>query len=157
MKRAGLVFVAMLLAFPVFGAANPKDVTVPIHQFIDGFNTGDTKSAYAAYAGGEVVIVDEFAPHLWIGTHAAQDWAADYEKHAQATGVSDGSVKYGAPTRTEVEGDVAYVVIPTVYNYKEHGKAQTEDGQMTFVLHAENDTWKIAQWTWTGRNPHPAK
>lgn len=150
-------FIAPLLAVPSFAAANPKDVTVPIRQFIDGFNTGDTKSAYAAYAGGEVVIVDEFAPHLWIGTHAAQDWAADYEKHAQATGVSDGSVKYGAPTRTEVEGDVAYVVIPTVYNYKEHGKAQTEDGQMTFVLHAENDTWKIAQWTWTGRNPHPAK
>lgn len=149
--------IATLLAVPSFAAANPKDVTVPIHQFIDGFNTGDTKSAYAAYAGGDVVIVDEFAPHLWVGAHAAQDWAAGYEKHAQATGVSDGLVKYGAPTRAEVEGDVAYVVIPTVYDYKEHGKLQTEEGQMTFVLHAEKDTWKIAQWTWTGRKPRPAK
>jgi hypothetical protein len=152
-----LPFIAMLLAAPAFGVANPKDVTVPIHQFIDGFNTGDTKSAYAAYGSGDVVIVDEFAPHLWVGSHAAQDWAADYEKHAQAIGVSDGSVKYGAPTRAEVEGDVAYVVIPTVYNYKERGKPQTEEGQMTFVLHAENGAWKIAQWTWTGRKPQPVE
>jgi ketosteroid isomerase-like protein len=157
MRKTILVFVATVLALPVFGAANPKDVTTPIHQFIDGFNRGDTKSAYAAYASGAIVIVDEFAPHLWVGSRAPQDWAADYQKHARATGVSDGSVKYGAPTRTEVEGDVAYVVIPTVYDYNEHGKAQTEDGQMTFVLHAENDAWRIAEWTWTGRKPHPAK
>jgi hypothetical protein len=157
MSKTILVFVATVLAVPVFGAVNAKDVTVPIHQFIDGFNSGDTKSAYAAYASGDIVIVDEFAPHLWLGSHAAQDWAADYEKHAQAAGVSDGSVKYGAPTRVEVEGSVAYVVIPTIYNYKEHGKAQTEEGQMTFVLHAQGDAWKIAQWTWTGRKPHAAK
>jgi ketosteroid isomerase-like protein len=152
-----LVLIAIAFVAPVARAANPKDVTAPIHQFIDGFNTGDTKSAYAAYANGEIVIVDEFAPHLWVGPHAAQDWATAYEKHAQDTGVTDGSVKYGAPTRTEVEGNVAYVVIPTVYNYKENGKAVTEEGQMTFVLHAEKDMWKIAQWTWTGRKPHEVK
>jgi hypothetical protein len=157
MKKIALAIIVMLLAGSVFGAANPTDVIVPIHQFIDGFNTGDTKSAYAAYVSGNIVIVDEFAPHLWVGPHAAQDWAADYEKHAEATGVSDGTVKYGAPTRAEVEGDVAYVVIPTVYNYKEHGKATTENGQMTFVLHVEKDGWKIAEWTWTGGRPHPAK
>jgi hypothetical protein len=31
-------------------------------------------------------------------------------------------VKYGAPTRTEIEGDAAYVIIPTTYLYKERGK-----------------------------------
>jgi len=157
MNRTILAFVATLLAVPAVAAANPKDVTTPIHQFIDGFNTGDTRSAYAAYGNSDIVIVDEFAPHLWVGPQAAQHWAADYEAHAHATGVSEGSVKYGAPTRTEVEGDVAYIVLPTVYNYKEHGKALTEAGQMTFVLHAESDAWKIIQWTWTGANPHPAK
>ena len=95
------LFVSVLSTLP--GLAATPDVTQPIHQFIDGFNTGDTKSAYAAYATGEITIVDEFAPHRWVGPHAAQDWAADYDKHAQATGVSDGSVKYGAPNRTEIE------------------------------------------------------
>ena len=133
------------------------DVTAPIHQFIDGFNNGDTKSAFAAYASGDIVIIDEFAPHRWVGPHAAQEWAADYDKHAQATGVADGIVKYGAPTRTEIEGKVAYVILPTVYSYKEHGRAVVEKGQMTFVLKDEAGEWKISGWTWSGEKPHPAK
>lgn len=157
MRKTILTLFAVVLIVPVTIAATTTDVTKPIHQFIDGFNTGDVNSAYAAYASGDIVIMDEFAPHIWAGPHAAQDWAADYDKHAKANDVSDGSVKYGAPTRTEVEGNAAYVVIPTVYNYKEHGKAVTEEGQMTFVLRMEKDTWKIAAWTWTGVKPHPAK
>ena len=85
---------SILIAPSAMWAATP-DVTVPIHQFIDGFNKGDTTSAYAAYTTGEITIVDEFAPHRWLGPHAAQDWAAAYDKHAQAVGVSDGIVKYG--------------------------------------------------------------
>ena len=73
------------------------------------------------------------------------------------TGVSDGIVKYGAPTRTEVEGDAAYVVIPATYLYKERGQSMVEKGQMTFVLHAEGGGWKIQGWTWLGVKPHPAK
>jgi hypothetical protein len=133
------------------------DVTAPIRQFIDGFNSGDTKSAFAAYASGDIVIVDEFAPHRWVDRNAAQEWAADYDKHAQATGVTDGIVKYGEPTRTEIEGKVAYVIVPTVYSYKEHGKPVAEEGQMTFVLKAEAGGWKISSWTWSGAKPHPAK
>jgi hypothetical protein len=158
MKKVILALLAVVLLVPASIAAAPGDVTAPIRQFIDGFNSGDVKSAYAAYATtGDILIVDEFAPHRWIGPHAAQDWAADYDKHAKATGVSDGSVKYGATTRTEIEGNAAYVVIPTVYNYKQSGKPTTEEGQMTFVLHAEAGNWKISSWIWTGVKPHPTK
>ena len=153
MKRA----LAIILLTSASLAASPADVTMPIRQFIDGFNTGDTKSAYAAYASGDITIVDEFAPHRWTGPHAPQDWAADYDKHAQATGVTDGSVKYGPPMRAEIEGDAAYVIIPTVYNYKDHGQPTTEEGQMTFVLRMENAAWKISAWTWTGVKPHVTK
>ena len=157
MKKAVLVLLAAVLTIPAAIAATADEVAKPIHQFIDGFNTGDVKSAYAAYASGDIVIIDEFAPHVWTGPHAAQDWAADYEKNAQARGVSDGSVKYGAATRSEVEGDAAYVVIPTVYNYKEKGEAKTEEGQMTFALSRQEGAWKIKAWAWTGVKPHAAK
>lgn len=156
MKKAILVLLMCVLAVPVMAAA-AGDVTVPIRQFIDGFNNGDVKSAYAAYATGDIVIMDEFAPHRWVGPHAAQEWAADYDKHAQATGVSDGQVKYGPPIRTEIEGDVAYVIVPTTYLYKVHGKPMVEKGEMTFVLHTEAGAWKIGGWTWSGERPHPPK
>ena len=156
MKRTILVMVMSVLFVPSVFAASHGDLMTPIRQFIDGFNTGDTKSAFAAYASGDILIIDEFAPHRWFGPHAAQDWASDYDKHAQATGVSDGFVKYSEPTRTEIDEDVAYVIVPTVYLYKDHGKATMEEGQMTFVLHGEAAGWKISAWTWSGVKPHPA-
>lgn len=157
MRIRVLVLLASVLCAASGALAATPDLTKPIRQFIDGFNSGDTKSAYAAFASGDITIVDEFAPHLWTGPKAAQDWAADYDTHAQASGVSDGSVKYGTPTRTDVTGDLAYVIVPTTYLYKERGQAMIERGQMTFVLHAEQGGWKIRSWTWTGEKPHLAK
>jgi hypothetical protein len=157
MKKTILTLTASFLVICSALAAAPADVTAPIHQFIDGFNSGDVKSAYAAYAPGTVTIIDEFAPHRWAGPDAAHTWAADYDKHAKAAGVTDGVVKYGEPTRTEIEGSVAYVVIPAVYSYKEKGQPTVEDGQMTFALQSGAGGWKIRSWTWTGTKPRPAK
>lgn len=81
------VVVVALIAPPA--AAAPAD---PVRQFITAFNSGDTKTANATYAPGEISIVDEFAPHRWIGPKAPRAWAADYAKHAAATGVTDGHV-----------------------------------------------------------------
>jgi hypothetical protein len=156
-KAAGLALFFTAICSSAIYADSPADVTKPVHEFIDGFNTGDMKSAYAACAAGSINIVDEFAPYRWSGPDAAHRWAADYDKHAKATSVSDGSVKYGAPTRTEVEGDLAYVIVPTVYRYRQNGHPTAEEGQVTFVLHAEAGAWKIRAWTWSGVKPHPAK
>jgi len=131
MNKKIIASIAGALLLPAAFAAPGGDVIAPIHQFIDGFNTGDTKSAYAAYASGSISIIDEFAPHLWVGKDAAHAWADVYAKHAESTGVSDGNVKYGDPIQ--------------------------EEGQMTFVLHHGAGGWKIQAWTWTGVKPHPAK
>lgn len=155
MKKLPLLLMGLALCVPNARAAQ-DEVVAPIIQFIEGFNTGDTKSAFAAYATGEITIIDEFAPHVWMGPTAAQDWAAEYDKHAQATGVSDGKVTYSAPIREEVEGDVAYVVMPTLYVYKEHGKQIAEEGQITVVLNRQAGAWKIRGWTWAGVKPHAA-
>ena len=93
MKHALLALASILLIPSAFAASG--DAMTSIRQFIDGFNNGDAMSAFAAYASGDVLIIDEFAPHRWSGPNAAHEWAGAYEKHAQATGVSDGSVKYG--------------------------------------------------------------
>lgn len=133
------------------------DAAAPVRQFIDGFNGGDTKSAFAAYAPGDIVIIDEFAPFRWTGPRAAQQWAADYGKHAKATGVTGGKVSYGKPTRQEVAGDTGYVIVPTVYSYKEKGRAMAEEGSITASVRRAPDGWKLTGWTWSGVAPHAAK
>ncbi len=157
MKNALPAFCVSALLFSAALMAQSQDPTAPIRQFIDGFNKGDVNSAMATYAAGNIEIVDEFAPHLWMGPHAAQDWAAAYDKHAAATGVSEGKVTYGKATRIEMTGDLAYVVMPTKYLYKEHGKPQVEEGQITAVLHREGGAWKMRGWTWSGVKPHAPK
>ena len=157
MKSNLIAALAGVLIAPAAVAATAGDATVPIHQFIDGFNQGKVTSAYAAYGPGDISIIDEFPPHLWLGKGAPQAWAADYVKHAAATGVSDGSVTVGEPTRAVVGTDDAYVIVPAVYTYKEKGVAMAEEAQMTYVLHAVAGAWKISGWTWTGVTPHPAK
>lgn len=157
MRKALLALIASILLVPPAIAVSPGDVTTPIKQFIDGFNTGDVTTAYAAYAPGTITIIDEFAPHRWVGPNAAHEWATAYDKHATATGVTDGVVKYGAPTRSVVDGDTAYVIVPALYTYKEHGKPMAEEGQFAFALRTEAAGWKIRGWTWTGVTPHPPK
>ena len=154
MKKLWLVAcVGILLA----AAGVAQDVTAPIHQMLDGFNSGDMKAVNASYASGDLLIVDEVAPYHWAGPHAGDAWGADLEKHDKAAGLTDAKVKYSAPVRSDVDGDAAYVVVPVVYVYKEKGKAMTEDARMTFALKREAGAWKVAGWVWTGSKPHPAK
>jgi len=156
--RKTLVALCMSILVPASAmAATAGDVMKPIRQFIDAFNNGDTKAASAAYAAGEITIVDEFAPYRWTGPRALQEWFAEYDKHAQRTGVTGGHVTYSAPTRTEIDGDRAYVIVPAIYTYNEHDKHMAEEAQVVLVLHAETGGWKISSWTWTGVKPHPAQ
>ena len=90
MKHAIIALLALVLCAPAVIPAAGDDPAAPVRQFIDGFNSGDVQSAFAAYATGPITIVDEFAPHIWSGPNAAHEWADAYDKHAQATGVTDG-------------------------------------------------------------------
>jgi hypothetical protein len=50
MTRSALLLLTGVLLSAVAAAAAPGEPMTPIRQFIDGFNNGDTKTAYAAYA-----------------------------------------------------------------------------------------------------------
>jgi hypothetical protein len=129
----------------------------PIRQFLDGINTGKLDSAMAAYVHGDITIIDEFAPHVWIGPNAPRTWVEDFARDSAAHGQSEGHVRYGRPARAEIGADAAYVIIPTLYTYKLHGAPMAEEGQMTYVLGHETAGWKIKGWTWSGVTPHTPK
>jgi hypothetical protein len=89
MKQAAIALLVLILCAPAVVPATGDDASTPVRQFIDGFNSGNVQSAFAAYATGNITIVDEFALHIWTGSNAAHDWAEAYDKHAQATAVSE--------------------------------------------------------------------
>ena len=93
-----------------------------VHQFIDGFNKGDVKTAVAACAD-QASVIDEFPPYEWHGAGACAQWAADFDADAKKNGITPGAVTLGKTRHLDITGDRAYVVVPTEYAFKQKGKA----------------------------------
>ena len=142
---------------PAAAAPAKPDPLVPVHQFLDTFNSGDMKAQYDAYAPGSVTLIDEFPPHVWTGPKASVIWPQDYDKHAKAFAVTDPKVVYSAPIVATTSGSVGYVVIPVTYSYKSHGTQMSEEASMTFALTLTKAGYKIRAWSYNGIVPHTVK
>ena len=154
MRRLAFGAVALLLMGTAVSAAPDPQLIAPIQKFIDSFNKGDAAGAAATHSATEdLAIIDEVAPYLWRGAQAFQIWSADLESDSKKNGITDQLVTMGAPTRIETTGELAYVVVPSVYTFKEHGVAKREAAQMTVVLRKDAGVWLIHGWTWTGQKP----
>jgi ketosteroid isomerase-like protein len=151
MKKIWLALAtALAAASPVHAqqAAQQTAVMATVSAFVDGFNKGDTKALTRACAS-ETSIIDEFPPHEWHGVGACAAWAKDYNINAKKQTITDGVVVLGKPTHLDVNGDAAYVVIPSDYTWKEKGKAMKETGSsFTFALRKTGANWKIVGWSW---------
>ena len=116
--------------------AQPIDpqIAAPVTRFVDAFNKGDVAGAAATHASAaDLVIVDEVAPYLWRGAKAFETWMGDLDRDAKAKGITDQQVTLGKVTRVETDGTSAYLVVPSVYAFKEKGVAMREEAQMTFA------------------------
>ena len=130
-------------------ASDQADVMATIHQFIDGFNKGDVKSALATCAE-QNSIIDEFAPYEWHGAGACAKWAGDYDADAKKNAITDAVVGMGKPKHVDVDGDHAYVVAPVTYAFKMKGKAVREaHSLMTLSLQKVAAGWRITGWAWS--------
>jgi ketosteroid isomerase-like protein len=137
--------------------AQDAQVMAPIKQFMDAFNKGDMAAAAATHtADADLAIIDEVPPYAWRGAQAFKAWSTALDADAKKRGMTEPSVTISAPTRTEMDGDQAYVVVPAVFAFKEKGVPMKESAQMTFVLKKGAKGWLIHAWTWTGPKPQKA-
>ena len=145
------LLIAVIVVVAVAGLAagsEQTEVMAPVRQFVDGFNKGDAKSAVAACAD-QTMIIDDFPPHLWQGAGACASWASAYEADAKKNGIVDGVVTLGKPRQVDITGDVAYVVVPASFSYKQNGKLVKEAGAtFTLVLQKGMAGWRITAWAW---------
>jgi ketosteroid isomerase-like protein len=130
-------------------ATERDDVMKTVRQWVEGLNRGDTQAAIAACAP-QTSIVDEFPPHEWHGDGACAQWVAELKVFNQSIGLTEGLVTLGKPRRVDITGDRAYVVAPTDFAYKEHGKPGKEAGAL-FTVSLRNTPvgWRITGWAWS--------
>jgi hypothetical protein len=140
------------LALATCAAAQPASeqtaVLATVHQFVDGFNKGDMKTALAACAD-QTSIIDEFPPHEWHGAGACATWMNDFDADAKKNGITDGIVTLNSPSHVDITSDRAYVVIPANYAFKRNGKPVKEVGSIiTLTLQKGPAGWRITGWAW---------
>lgn len=153
MQRLTLATAGLLLIANSVAVAGPvDDATKVITTTLDKFNGGDVNSFIAAHRDG-AVIIDEFAPYSWGGANSVKTWLDSYGADATKRGISDGRVDYSPPIQADSDGTSAYVVLPTVYRFKQNGKAMAGKGSMTFVMVKTGKDWKISSWTYSGATP----
>lgn len=151
----GLILVGMM-----FGtAARTQAQSTPLEavkMFEKVFNGGNNSKAAALGSSDGMAIVDEFGQHLWTGKSAFATWGADYDKDANAKGITNLFVSFGAPLVNSVDIDVAYVVCPAVYTYKLKGVPMRESARMAMVLRKEAGVWRFTSQAWAGTVPRVA-
>ena len=148
MRKMLIALAGAVLAVGAAAASDNADVLATVHQFVDGFNKGDAKSALAACAD-QTSIIDEFPPHEWHGAGACMTWAKDYEADAKKNGITDPIVTLGKPRVVEVTGERAYLVFPADYTYKQNGKPMKETSStFIFALQKGDAGWRIIGWAW---------
>ena len=143
---------SLLLALAPGAKAADAGVENAITQFSAALHSGDSKAA-KTFLAPRTVILDDVAPYYWAGANAFEDWQADLAKTSLARGMAEEDAELGAPSRIEVAGDHAYVVLPASHSFKMKGRLMREKAQLTFIL-ARDDSraWKITSWTWTASN-----
>jgi len=146
MLRALVAAALILFAGPAF-ASDATDVVAAANAYNDAMNKNDMAGAAKSYALS-ATIIDEFAPHVWTGANAFQQWGADYGTFAKAQKMSDPWVTLAKPRHVNVEGDRAYVVFPATFKFKKAGKPVAEPALMTVALVKLDGQWKIAAWSW---------
>jgi ketosteroid isomerase-like protein len=152
-SRALLRFavLALSLAFaasPVH-AADKDDVMNVVQRFVGAFNAGDVKLALDMSLD-DMSIIDEFPPYEWHGPGTMTTWLNDYGADAKKNGISEGKVTIAKTKHVFVDGDRAYVVTASDYEYKKAGKPVKQKGSaFTFALKKIDAAWKISGWSWS--------
>ena len=141
-------FVFAALSARVASASEQGLVLATARQFLNGVNTGNLASSVRACAS-PAWIIDDFPPHEWQGPTACADWARAFQQVIKQAGISDNNITLGKPWHVDITGDRAYVVVPTRYTYKQHGKPMLEDGSIfTMVMRKLPEGWRISSWAW---------
>ena len=94
------------------GAPEPK-MLAAIEQVARFMETLDESNLQNAFAKSDVTIIENFAPYVFKGPNAVEQWAKGFRGHAK--GLADLHHSFAAAQDFSVEGDVAFLSLPTTW------------------------------------------
>jgi ketosteroid isomerase-like protein len=148
MHKLLIAFAMTVLAAVPAAATDTTDLMSVIRQWVDGFNSGDTKSAVATCAD-QMSIIDDFPPHEWHGADACSKWFSDFQTMSKSDGITNPAITFGKPWHIESTADLAYVVAPTILSLERREKLVKDKGILTVTLRKGASGWRMTGWVWS--------
>ena len=130
-------------------AADPKhEVAQTLQQFRSALAANDARAIVASCATAATVI-DEFPPFVWRG-NGCTGWWRELQTIVKQYGISELRIAATPPSMIDVEGSLAYAVIPArVTSVHKIGGRVWESLYATVVSQHTPGGWKIIYLTWT--------
>ncbi|MFZ5878408.1 MAG: nuclear transport factor 2 family protein, partial [Chloroflexota bacterium] len=120
---------------------------VPIEKVARFIETGD-ESLLSAFAKQGVVIIENFAPHLFEGEDAVKRWSQKILSWHRPPSDLVLKHKFGTPQDISIHDDLAFLSLPTHWTISENGSKFEEDGGWAFVLVREDGEWRVRSYGW---------
>jgi len=118
----------------------------PVERLAEFIAAGGVGSPVEAFAGGDVTIIENFAPYLFTGDAAVEAWALGMQAHL--SGVTALRHRIGEPHNFSRSGDEVFLSFPTEWSGFIGGRAFTEKGGWCFVLTKQGEEWRIRNYGW---------
>ena len=147
MQKIAAVIVLAVFACGAANASDKTDAMAVVHKWVDAFNKEDGKTG-SSYCADGVVILDDFAPHIWQGSGACASWYKDYEAFAAKGQIRAASVALGKARHLDVDSGYAYLVMPVTLSYTKADKPISDKAIVTMSLKKASSEWQITGWAW---------
>ena len=119
----------------------------PIEKIARFIETGD-ESLLLAFANKGVVIIENFAPHLFEGEDAVKRWSQKILSWHKPPSDLVLKHRFGTHQDLRVQDNLAFVSLSTHWTISENGDSFEEDGGWAFVLVKEDGEWRVRSYGW---------
>jgi hypothetical protein len=119
----------------------------PIEKVARFIETGDDR-LLSAFADEGVVIIENFAPHLFEGTDAVKRWSQAISSWHSQPRELELVHSFGPVQDLSVRNGLAFLSLPTHWTGLKNGVRFHEDGGWAFVLVQEQGEWRVRCYGW---------
>ena len=126
------------------GGPDPA-MLAPVEMIARFIATGDD-ACLDAFAAGDVVILENFSPHLFAGPQAVAQWAEGMREHAR--NLSELRHSFGPAQDFAGDGERAFFSLPTQWRGRSGGRPFLEDGGWSFLLVKQDGAWRVKSYGW---------
>jgi hypothetical protein len=130
----------------VAGERPDAEIMAPIERIVRFMETLDSQFLNDSFAGGEVVLIENFPPYVFEGGDAVARWATGFAEHAK--NIRDLRHSFGDPHDFHQDGELAFLSLPTTWRGTIGARSFIETGGWAFVLVKHAGSWRVRNYGW---------